>query len=69
MMWRWQYNRQFKVYEPLEFVFDVCETLLLWEQVCVCVCVICQELLNTAVLCRKGWKLVKVSDSVGLIYC
>lgn len=26
------------MYEPLEFVFDVCETLLLWEQVCVCVC-------------------------------
>ncbi|XP_002962143.2 sialyltransferase-like protein 5 [Selaginella moellendorffii] len=27
--WR---NEQFKIYEPLEYEFDVCETLLLWEQ-------------------------------------
>ncbi|EFJ33893.1 glycosyltransferase, CAZy family GT29 [Selaginella moellendorffii] len=27
-----QRNEQFKIYEPLEYEFDVCETLLLWEQ-------------------------------------
>ncbi|KAL4201477.1 hypothetical protein AMTRI_Chr02g258820 [Amborella trichopoda] len=26
------YNVQFKRYEPLEYPFDVCETILLWEQ-------------------------------------
>ncbi|XP_024394904.1 sialyltransferase-like protein 5 isoform X2 [Physcomitrium patens] len=26
------FNRQFKVYEPLEYLFNVCDTLLLWEQ-------------------------------------
>ncbi|KAJ7971777.1 Sialyltransferase-like protein [Quillaja saponaria] len=26
------YNEQFKVYEPLEYKYDVCETILLWEQ-------------------------------------
>ncbi|KAL4188886.1 hypothetical protein AMTRI_Chr08g162730 [Amborella trichopoda] len=26
------YNVQFKNYEPLEYPFDVCETILLWEQ-------------------------------------
>ncbi|KAH7292247.1 hypothetical protein KP509_29G059100 [Ceratopteris richardii] len=26
------YNQQFKTYEPLEYRFDICETLLLWEQ-------------------------------------
>lgn len=28
-----QYNAQFKKFEPLEFNYDVCETILLWEQV------------------------------------
>ena len=28
-----QFNQQFKMYEPLEYRFDVCESLLLWEQV------------------------------------
>lgn len=26
------YNQQFKYYEPLEYSFDICETILLWEQ-------------------------------------
>ncbi|KAM7509319.1 hypothetical protein LguiA_019772 [Lonicera macranthoides] len=26
------YNEQFKVYEPLEYNYDVCEAILLWEQ-------------------------------------
>ncbi|XP_057824783.1 sialyltransferase-like protein 5 isoform X2 [Cryptomeria japonica] len=26
------YNEQFKFYEPLEYPFDICETILLWEQ-------------------------------------
>ncbi|XP_043724144.1 sialyltransferase-like protein 1 [Telopea speciosissima] len=26
------YNEQFKIYEPLEYHSDVCETILLWEQ-------------------------------------
>eukprot|EP00250_Pteridium_aquilinum_P005035 c15195_g1_i1 orf=93-1538(+) len=26
------FNQQFKTYEPLEYRFDVCESLLLWEQ-------------------------------------
>ncbi|XP_059450210.1 sialyltransferase-like protein 1 [Corylus avellana] len=26
------YNAQFKVYEPLEYTYDVCEAILLWEQ-------------------------------------
>ncbi|KAI5072982.1 hypothetical protein GOP47_0013088 [Adiantum capillus-veneris] len=26
------FNQQFKMYEPLEYRFDVCESLLLWEQ-------------------------------------
>jgi hypothetical protein len=28
-----QYNAQFKIFEPLEYKYDVCETILLWEQV------------------------------------
>lgn len=28
-----QYNAQFKIYEPLEYNYDVCEAILLWEQV------------------------------------
>lgn len=28
-----QYNTQFKYFEPLEYNYDVCETILLWEQV------------------------------------
>ncbi|GAA0138748.1 transferase [Lithospermum erythrorhizon] len=28
---RW-FNKQFKSFEPLEYSYDVCETLLLWEQ-------------------------------------
>ena len=28
-----QYNEQFKVYEPLEYSYDICDTILLWEQV------------------------------------
>jgi hypothetical protein len=27
------YNTQFKYFEPLEYNYDVCETILLWEQV------------------------------------
>ncbi|KAL5647619.1 hypothetical protein ACJX0J_041974, partial [Zea mays] len=27
-----QYNAQFKIFEPLEYKYDVCETILLWEQ-------------------------------------
>ncbi|KAG2305455.1 hypothetical protein Bca52824_034106, partial [Brassica carinata] len=27
------YNKQFKIFEPLEFKYNVCEALLLWEQV------------------------------------
>ncbi|KAK7860974.1 sialyltransferase-like protein 1 [Quercus suber] len=27
------YNEQFKIYEPLEYTYDVCEAILLWEQV------------------------------------
>ncbi|KAK1319065.1 hypothetical protein QJS10_CPB04g00114 [Acorus calamus] len=26
------YNAQFKIYEPLEYPYDVCEAILLWEQ-------------------------------------
>lgn len=26
------FNRQFKIFEPLEYGFDVCESLLIWEQ-------------------------------------
>ncbi|XP_059641137.1 sialyltransferase-like protein 1 isoform X1 [Cornus florida] len=26
------YNEQFKIYEPLEYKYDVCEAILLWEQ-------------------------------------
>ncbi|KAL5647702.1 hypothetical protein ACJX0J_042057, partial [Zea mays] len=26
------YNAQFKIFEPLEYKYDVCETVLLWEQ-------------------------------------
>ncbi|KAG0485346.1 hypothetical protein HPP92_009221 [Vanilla planifolia] len=26
------YNAQFKIFEPLEYKYDVCETILLWEQ-------------------------------------
>ncbi|KAG0570249.1 hypothetical protein KC19_6G147700 [Ceratodon purpureus] len=26
------FNKQFKVYEPLDYVFNVCDTLMLWEQ-------------------------------------
>ncbi|KAK6242868.1 hypothetical protein SCA6_008257 [Theobroma cacao] len=26
------YNAQFKVFEPLEYSYDVCDTILLWEQ-------------------------------------
>ncbi|KAJ7976290.1 Sialyltransferase-like protein [Quillaja saponaria] len=26
------YNEQFKIYEPLEYRYDVCEAILLWEQ-------------------------------------
>ncbi|KAA0066939.1 sialyltransferase-like protein 1 [Cucumis melo var. makuwa] len=26
------YNEQFKIYEPLEYPYDVCEAILLWEQ-------------------------------------
>lgn len=26
------YNEQFKIYEPLEYTYDVCEAILLWEQ-------------------------------------
>ncbi|XP_043707318.1 sialyltransferase-like protein 1 [Telopea speciosissima] len=26
------YNEQFKIYEPLEYHYDVCEAILLWEQ-------------------------------------
>ncbi|OEL36464.1 Sialyltransferase-like protein 5 [Dichanthelium oligosanthes] len=26
------YNTQFKIFEPLEYKYDVCETVLLWEQ-------------------------------------
>lgn len=28
-----QYNQQFKKFEPLEYTYDVCEAILLWEQV------------------------------------
>jgi len=28
-----QYNAQFKHFEPLEYTYDVCEAILLWEQV------------------------------------
>jgi hypothetical protein len=28
------YNAQFKVFEALEFKYNVCEAVLLWEQVC-----------------------------------
>lgn len=28
-----QYNEQFKIFEPLEYKYDVCEAILLWEQV------------------------------------
>lgn len=28
-----QYNAQFKIFEPLEYQYDVCEAILLWEQV------------------------------------
>ncbi|CAH8356021.1 unnamed protein product [Eruca vesicaria subsp. sativa] len=27
------YNKQFKIFEPLDFKYNVCEALLLWEQV------------------------------------
>ncbi|XWS64374.1 hypothetical protein CRYUN_Cryun06bG0180700 [Craigia yunnanensis] len=26
------YNDQFKIYEPLEYSYDICDTILLWEQ-------------------------------------
>ncbi|XVE91356.1 hypothetical protein REPUB_Repub01dG0002600 [Reevesia pubescens] len=26
------YNEQFKIYEPLEYSYDICDTILLWEQ-------------------------------------
>ncbi|GER46829.1 sialyltransferase-like protein [Striga asiatica] len=28
------YNEQFKIFEPLEYKYDVCEAILLWEQCC-----------------------------------
>lgn len=28
-----QLNPQFKTYEPLEYTYDICEAVLLWEQV------------------------------------
>lgn len=28
-----QYNAHFKIFEPLEYQYDVCEAILLWEQV------------------------------------
>ncbi|MCH80833.1 sialyltransferase-like protein, partial [Trifolium medium] len=32
-MFQWlQYNQQFKKFEPLEYTYDVCEAILLWEQ-------------------------------------
>ncbi|KAL8091350.1 hypothetical protein AgCh_033818 [Apium graveolens] len=27
-----EYNAQFKIFEPLEYSYDVCEAILLWEQ-------------------------------------
>lgn len=33
MLFWLQYNAQFKVFEPLEYSYDVCDTILLWEQV------------------------------------
>eukprot|EP00252_Welwitschia_mirabilis_P001268 TRINITY_DN11160_c0_g1_i2.p1 TRINITY_DN11160_c0_g1~~TRINITY_DN11160_c0_g1_i2.p1 ORF type:complete len:120 (-),score=0.76 TRINITY_DN11160_c0_g1_i2:307-666(-) len=26
------YNEQFKIYEPLEYTFDVCDAIVLWKQ-------------------------------------
>lgn len=33
MSWCLQYNEQFKVFEPLEYHYDICDAILLWEQV------------------------------------
>lgn len=46
------YNEQFKFYEPLEYPFDVCETILLWEQYRNMTTVLTREYLDAR---PEGW--------------
>ncbi|KAH7518965.1 hypothetical protein FEM48_Zijuj09G0227500 [Ziziphus jujuba var. spinosa] len=47
------YNEQFKVYEPLQYKYNVCETLLLWEQYRNMTTVLTREYLDSR---PKGWE-------------
>eukprot|EP01018_Ginkgo_biloba_P015691 Gb_14233 [translate_table: standard] len=46
------YNEQFKIYEPLEYIFDVCESILLWEQYRNMTTILTREYLNAR---PDGW--------------
>lgn len=46
------YNEQFKIYEPLEYHYDVCEAILLWEQYRNMTTVLTREYLDTR---PDGW--------------
>ncbi|XP_022777012.1 sialyltransferase-like protein 1 [Durio zibethinus] len=46
------YNEQFKVYEPLEYSYDICDTIILWEQYRNITTVLTREYLDTR---PDGW--------------
>ncbi|KAF8398664.1 hypothetical protein HHK36_014519 [Tetracentron sinense] len=47
------YNEQFKIYEPLEYHYDVCEAILLWEQYRNMTTVLTREYLDAR---PDGWR-------------
>lgn len=47
------YNEQFKIYEPLEYKYNTCEALLLWEQYRNMTTVLTREYLDVR---PKGWE-------------
>ncbi|KAF3435316.1 hypothetical protein FNV43_RR22403 [Rhamnella rubrinervis] len=47
------YNEQFKIYEPLEYKYNVCEAILLWEQYRNMTTVLTREYLDAR---PKGWE-------------
>eukprot|EP00249_Psilotum_nudum_P000594 c12655_g1_i1 orf=243-1622(+) len=47
------YNDQFKIYEPLDYTFDVCESLLLWEQYRNVTTILTREYLDAR---PNGWR-------------
>ncbi|CAL1391344.1 unnamed protein product [Linum trigynum] len=46
------YNAQFKIFEPLEYHYDICDTLMLWEQYRNMTTVLTREYLDTR---PDGW--------------